>query len=58
MTKARVVHKCEDYMRSVHAFVHPCSHNAKYVFTNKMGKKKYLCGKHKKMYPENLISNL
>ncbi len=43
-------------MRSVHACSYNaiCSHNAIYFFTTNMGKKKFLCGNHKKIYLENM----
>ena len=51
--------KCESYLRfPAFRLLQYCRNKAKYVFIDKSGKKKYLCGKHIKQYPKHMIRKL
>jgi len=49
--------KCQDFLRSK-SLLWDCRNKAKYIFINGVGGKKYLCGIHKKMYPDNMVKKL
>jgi len=50
--------RCEDYKRSVFFSITRCDYPAKYIYTNLVGEKKYLCGVHARLYPKDLVKRI